>query len=163
MVESLLLVYKKSTCNSLLYSVDLSISCLRVNIASVQLLFFLKPICDSFNCGSMIGRSLFSSILQNILPVWLSIPWYFVQSLLLPFLFHMRIIIALLHSSGVSCSVHTLLKVYVAISHLFLQLFRLVLRLYCPSLQLCWMVPYISSTFINPLAAIVDNRPLKCN
>ena len=61
-----------ATLQVLLCSIALSVSCLNVNIASVQLLFHLKPIRASESFSSIVGLSLFSMILAYIFPTWLS-------------------------------------------------------------------------------------------
>ena len=76
--------------SSLLCLNTFPLSCLKVKIASVQPLPFLKPICAWLRNGSTLYLARCSRTLPYILAEWLSreMPLCFPESLLLPFFFH---------------------------------------------------------------------------
>ena len=90
-------------------------SCVKVKIASVQPLPFLKPICASLKNGSTLYLARCSRTLAYSLPLWLSreMPLYIPQSLLLPFFFHIGTMTARCHSSGTFLSFHAFWKMEV--------------------------------------------------
>jgi hypothetical protein len=111
----------KAACNLCSFSIAIYVSCLITKSAYVHLLFFLKPICVSFNWCSIIGLILFSINLANSFLVWPSrdIILYWLQPLLLPFFFHIGIVIAWFQSSGTDCCFHAALNILVAMQFLF--------------------------------------------